>query len=58
MNLVECYVTKVLSKPYKVYGLWCVKVEFDCYGHISEGTVDVFTKEEADKVDVGYKFLK
>lgn len=57
MNLVECYVTKVLSKPYKVNKLWCVKVEYDCYGHISKGTVDTFTKEEADKVDVGYKFL-
>lgn len=58
MNLVDCYVTKVLSKPYERYGMWCVDVEFDFYGHKSEGTIYDLTKEEADKVDVGYKLLQ
>lgn len=56
MNLVDCFVTKVLSKPYERYGMWCVDVEFDSYGHKSEGTIYGLTKEEADKVDVGYRF--
>lgn len=58
MNLVDCFVTKVLSKPYEHYGMWCVDVEFDSYGHKSKGTIYGLTKEEADKVDVGYKFLR
>jgi len=58
MNLVDCFVTKVLSKPYEHYGMWCVDVEFDFYGHKSEGTIYDLTKEEADKVDVGYKLFR
>lgn len=58
MNLVDCYVKKVLSKPYERYGMWCIDVEFDSYDHRSEGTIYGLTKEEADNVDVGYKFLR
>lgn len=58
MNLVDCYVKKVLSKPYERYGMWCIDVEFDSYGHRLEGTIYGLTKEEADNVDVGYKFLR
>jgi len=31
MNLVDAYVTKIISKPFKDYGKWWVKVEYDCY---------------------------
>lgn len=56
MNVVDCTVLKVLSSPYEKCGCWCVDVKFDCWGNISDGTVHVFTKEEADKVITGYKF--
>lgn len=56
MNLVDCHVTEVLSRPYERNGLWCVDVKYDSWGHISKGMVFCSSEEEALKVDVGYKF--
>jgi len=59
MNLVDCYVTKVLSEPFKCpqSHSWGIKVEFDSYGRISETQLYLDTKAEILKVKKGYKFL-
>lgn len=57
MNLVDCYVTKVLTEPYFKYEKWWVKVEFNSYGFCSYGTNIMFDSlDEANNVKVGYKF--
>lgn len=63
MNLVDCYVTKVLSEPeyidkYAAEGLiwWQVSVEYDSYGRLSETRLTFKTKEDADAVKMGYVF--
>ncbi len=56
MNTVDCTVLEVLSPPYEEYGCWCVDVLYNSWGNISDGTVYVFSKEEADKVEIGYVF--
>lgn len=64
MNLVDAYVTKVLSEPkfidkYKDEGMtwWQVDVEYDCYGRISDQPLTFKTEEEAAAVKVGHHFL-
>lgn len=57
MNLVDCFVTKILSLPYEMYGKWWVKVEYDCYGSSQKTSLMFNTKEEAEKIETGYKFL-
>lgn len=59
MNLVDCYVTKVLSKPFKddKTHCWGVEVEFDSYGVKSKVKLYLDTKGEALKIKIGYKFL-
>ena len=57
MNVVDAVVTKVLSKPYFNY-MWCVDVEADFWGSKGNTIVYCNSKEDADKVDVGYKFLQ
>jgi len=57
MNLVEAIVTKVLREPFEDYNKWWVKVEYICYGSKSETELMFKTKEEAEKVKIGYKFL-
>ncbi len=56
MNKVECTVLEVLSTPYQEYRCWCVDVKYNSWGNISNGTVYVFSKEEADKIEIGYIF--
>lgn len=56
MNLVDAYVTKIIENPYFKYEKWWIKVEYECYG-ISKTELMFTTKEEAEKVCVGYKFL-
>jgi hypothetical protein len=57
MNLLDAYVTKIISKPFKDYGKWWVKVEYYCYSINSQTQLFFDTKEEAEKVEIGYKFL-
>lgn len=64
MNLVDAYVTKVLSQPrfndtYKDEGVvwWEILVEFDSYGGLEERLLTFNTKAEAEAVKVGYHFL-
>lgn len=56
MNTVDCTVLEVLSPPYEKYGRWCVDVKYNSWGNISNGTVNVFSKVEATKVEIGYVF--
>jgi len=64
MNLLDAYVKRVLSKPvfndkYTDEGAtwWEVEVEYTCWSDKVETRKLIFkTREEAEKVDVGYKF--
>lgn len=57
MNLVDCIVTKVNSKPYQSHSnWWLVDVEYDSYGVISTMPLYFKTRGEAEKVTVGYEF--
>lgn len=56
MNKVDCIVLEVLSAPYEENKCWCVDVKYNSWGDVSDGTVYVFSKEEANKVKVGYVF--
>jgi hypothetical protein len=64
MNLLDCYVTKVLGEPvWHAYpelpdgGYWTVNIIYDCYGGRSTGLRLFKTLEEAQKVAVGDHFL-
>lgn len=64
MNYLDGYVEveEVLSEPYyDDYGSgifrWWVKVSYDCYGMGAVTTLMFDTKEEAEAVKPGYKFL-
>lgn len=56
MNVVDCFVKKILRPPYKHGDCWCVDVEFISWGTVSKGTIYGLTLEEAQRVEVGYKF--
>lgn len=61
MNLVDCYVTRVLSEPEhrKCEGVewWEVLVEYDSWGGVSESVRSFPTFEQAYAVTKGYHFL-
>ena len=57
MNLLECRVTKVLWAPYIVYSLWCVDVEYSCYGRLGKCTISGLSKDQASLVMEGYAFF-
>jgi len=59
MNLVDCYVVELLSKPFfeESSGCWGVEVSFNSYGTISKSKIFFDTEKEANKVKKGYKFL-
>ncbi|MEF3306650.1 hypothetical protein [Paenibacillus sp. GYB003] len=64
MNLLDAYVTEVLGTPrfedyYKDEGIvwWAVPVKYNSYGVVSETELTFKTREEAEKVKVGYHFL-
>ena len=60
MNVLDHYVTKIIKNVHqkKVCGdLWyAVKVESDCYGKKTTGTLLFETEGEAKQVKVGYVF--
>lgn len=62
MNAVDAYVTKVLEPPtfidkYPDVQWWEVGVEYDSYGVLSETKLTFRSKDEANRVCVGYRFL-
>jgi len=64
MNKVSHFITDVLSEPYeRTYGdedevhWWHVDVEYNCHGSKGEATLSFDTREEAEEVEGGDKFL-
>lgn len=61
MNLLDCTVTKVISAPIHRISehcdYWYVAVESECCGDLSETRLTFNSKEEAEKVAVGFRFL-
>lgn len=57
MNLVDGFVTKVLSEPYEKYGKWWLDVEYVSWGNPGEYTLMFDKKGDALNVEKGYKFL-
>lgn len=57
MNLIEHYVTEVLSEPYEKYNAWFVDVKVTCYGHESIQSIYCKTEEDAKNVKIGHMFL-
>lgn len=56
MNLLDAWVTELYGSPYNAYGKWWVPVYADCEGVEISTKIMCNTKEEADKISVGYKF--
>ena len=57
MNLVECYVTKIIGEPYFEYNFWWQKVEYNSYGVIGETSLFHKDKESFKTITVGFMFL-
>jgi len=56
MNLVECFVTKIIAGPHYKYGNWWLTVEYNTHG--SNGTTQIMRKtNDFSDVTIGYKFL-
>ena len=57
MNTLDAKVTQILKPPYESYNRWWVDVMYDCWGSEEKTSLMFSTKEEADKVEVGYEVL-
>ncbi|WP_017903547.1 hypothetical protein [Pseudomonas asplenii] len=57
MNLIDCYVTSVMTQPYKKFGHWWVDVKYESEGRPGESKLMFKTKEAADAVKTGHHFL-
>lgn len=57
MNLIDCYVTKILSEPYRKFGAWLVDAEYEAYGRTSKTQLMFRTEESARAAAVGHHFL-
>jgi len=57
MNLIDCVVVEVLGKPIEKYGKYWVHVRYNAWG--TESTTDIMcnTLQEAEEIDIDYKFL-
>ncbi|WP_430316947.1 hypothetical protein [Pseudomonas sp. p1(2021b)] len=56
MNLIDCYVTKILGEPYRKFGHWWVDVEYDSLGSVSKTQLMFRTEGAARAAQVGYHF--
>ena len=57
MNLIDFFVTEIVSEPYFKYNKWWIDVRADGYGIVSKHTLMFDTKDECLNIDIGYKFL-
>ncbi|HEK1684053.1 TPA: hypothetical protein SMR42_000358 [Pseudomonas putida] len=57
MNLVDCYVTKILGEPYRKFGAWWVDAEYKAYGKTNKTQLMARTEEGARAFKVGHHFL-
>jgi hypothetical protein len=56
MNLIDAYVTQVLSDPYEKYGKWFLEVEYTSWGRPGRTKLMLSSKREALAVFPGYRF--
>ncbi|WP_198379085.1 hypothetical protein [Burkholderia ubonensis] len=57
MNQIDCVVTVVKTQPYTEYGKWWVGVQYESWGRTSETVLMCDTREDADRIGPGHKFL-
>ncbi|OCQ53592.1 hypothetical protein Ppb6_01218 [Photorhabdus australis subsp. thailandensis] len=61
MNLLEYTVEVVLSEPKKhefsLGSYWSVDVEYNCHGSLYKTQLTFKTREEAEKVKIGYMWV-
>ncbi|ELF6206827.1 hypothetical protein RNI54_003657 [Pseudomonas putida] len=56
MNLIDCYVTKILGEPYRKFGHWWVEAEYESEGRPGKTRLMFRTEEAARAAQVGHKF--
>ena len=60
MNVLDHVVTKILSEPKfnecEGREYWSMDIEVSCYGRKQKGFLVFDTKEEAEKIEVGYVY--
>ncbi|MDM9593583.1 hypothetical protein QU617_09695 [Pseudomonas guariconensis] len=57
MNLIDCYVTKILGEPYRKFGAWWVDVEYRSSGRTNKIQLMFRTQEGAKAARVGQSFV-
>ena len=57
MNLVDAFVTKVISGPYEEDGKWWVEVEYISWGVPGKSRLMFDSREPAQEVHEGFRFL-
>ncbi|CAB5577140.1 Uncharacterised protein [Pseudomonas putida] len=57
MNLIDCYVTKILGEPYRMFGHWWVDVEYSSRGSVTTTRLMFRTEEAARAAKIGHHFL-
>ena len=57
MNLIDFYVTEIISDPVLKYGKLFISVNAESYGIVSRHELMFNTKAECFDIYVGYKFL-
>lgn len=57
MNVLECKVIEILSKPVYKYRKWWLKVRYSCYGKNATTQLLFDRKEDAEDIEVGYEFM-
>ena len=56
MNLIDCYVTKILGEPYRKFGAWWVSAEYESEGRRGKTKLIFRTEEAARAAKVGHHF--
>lgn len=57
MNLIDCYVSKILSEPYRKFGAWWVDVEYRSGARTNKKQLMFRTEKGAKSAAVGHHFL-
>lgn len=55
--MLDAVVIEVLSEPEKKFGRWFVKVRSDIWGRVEEQEIMTNSRDEAEKIAPGYKYL-
>lgn len=57
MDSFEVEVKSLKTKPYLFRNRWIVRVEYILFGRFFKQDLEFKTKEESEKVNIGYKFI-